>query len=140
MKPKHFLIGASSIIVIAFFILLFRWTKCKNANPCMQGNCPDCSFWTGKLIANNTPNPVDDNSATAQPGGATGLYPVIVTRSTGAPIYIIVNGVFTLTGAKLPYETQLPGDLLVTSSGSWYKTSKGWLNSNDISIDTLSPH
>jgi hypothetical protein len=85
-----------------------------------------CSFWTG--------NPKDES-----PLGK--VYTLTVSKQTGAVIYEKQSdGTFKATDKTVPFDTKLKGEFFTDDKVVFYKTKKGWLNPDDISIDTLAPH
>jgi len=124
------------VVGLGFLILWWRWNKCRKANG-IQPNCvttpcdfifANCSFWTGKPVETITPPSSEPISE------VSGKYSLVVSNRNGATVYTNSNGIFTATAEKIPYQTSLMGKLSVTSSGTWYKTNKGWVGANDVSI------
>lgn len=140
LKSKIFWISIS-LLGIGLLILWLRKYKCENGVYPWQDKMPGfvykkCSFWTAQQI--ELPEPVENSSVPLNQVRDT--YSIVISKSDGAVIYKNQNNIFVATEEKVPYQTQLTGKLLNAQSGTWFETDKGWLNGNDVSTNTQSPH
>lgn len=141
---KFFTVTGIILLVLAGVYLLLSWLQQRQCKQDIAEAGKSCDFfsWQGirNLFYNEKKEPVSPEGSSEPVSPASGTYQLKVTKTEGATVYAETNGVFTATSEKIPYQTEISGEFRSTTSGGWYKTSRGWLHANDISIDNQSPH